>query len=313
MKRFTSIAIILMVAMLAMPVASHAFSNLLEIDLVGGSGDVTGGGLEADVDMGVFGATYTRYFTALETTESPYGLREFLQHPSYLSVGLESQTMEITLTGGVMSMEDTQGTFSLSGMYYLPNGTGLGATLISASGEEVSKVGGVQTDKDEIIEASIVLSVNHYVTDNMSFGVDLTSLANETEDNSGNTEEYTQQTLDFMGSALINNKIWISGLVGFGELEVDGGPTYDVSRLEIEAGFFPMQKLGVFLTVGFDKLEGDNLEITETFTSLAADYSISESISITTAVINHTEEEDDGSDTIEVDMTLLRLSLGILF
>ncbi len=312
MKRITSIAIILMLAMLAMPVSSHAFNNLFEVNLAGGSGDVSGGGFEADIDMGVFGAAYTRYFTALETTEGPYGMREFLQHPSYLIVGLESTAMELTVAGGLMSMEDTEGTFSLGGMFYLPNGTGLGATLISTSGEEVSKVLGVQTDKDEITEASLVLSVNHYVTDNMSFGVDLTSLTNETE-NSGNTVEYTQSTLDFKGSTLINNKFWLTGLIGFGELEIDGGDSYDISRLEIEAGFFPMNSLGIFLGVGADKIEGDNLEVTETYTTLAVDYSISEAINIRTAVTNHSEEEDDGSDTIEVDMTLLSLGVGILF
>ncbi|MCK4910413.1 MAG: hypothetical protein KAR83_02175 [Thermodesulfovibrionales bacterium] len=314
MKRFTSIAIILMVAMLAMPVASHAFENLLEIDIAGGSGEMISDFGDADIDMAILGAAYTRYFTALETTEGPYAMREFLQHPSYLNVGLESQTMEVTMEGGLRSMEDTEGTISLGGMYYLPNGTGLGGALISSSSEEERKFLGITMSKDETTDLSLVLSVNHYVADNMSFGVDLTSLASETKTDSGvTTEKSTQQTLDFKGSSLINNMFWISGLVGVGELEVDKGPIFDVSRFELEAGFFPMQKLGVMLSVGTEKIEGDYFESTETFTTIALDYSITESINVRTAIISFKGEEDEGGDVTEIDLTALNLGVGVLF
>ncbi len=309
MKRSTSIAIILMVSMLAMPASSHAFNNLLEIYMGGGSGDATGAG-EADVDMGMFGAEYTMYFTALETTEDPYAMREFLQHPSYLNLGLESQTMETTFAGGG-TMEDTSGTISIGGMFYLPNGTGLGGTLSSTGGEEKSPGG-----TDDLTETSVVLSLDHYVSDNTSFSVDLNSISSETKDDSGaivKDDTYDQKTIDIRGSTLINNKIWVTGLVGFGEQEMENGTSLDVSRFELEAGMFPMQKLGVFIGVGTEKIEGDNSESTETYSMLSADYSLSESINIMAAFIKHKMEEDGGGGAMEVDITMLQLAMGILF
>ncbi|HEB01638.1 MAG TPA: hypothetical protein ENI12_00210, partial [Nitrospirae bacterium] len=148
-----------------MPSASYAFNNLIEIEIMGGSGEFDNGSTEADIETGQFGTSYTRYFTALETTDSPYGAREFLQHPSYLAVGLESQAMDITVNGVPMSMELTEATFTIDGMYYFEGGTGIGATLESVSGEEESKIGGVTVDKDEITESALTFSIDHYITD----------------------------------------------------------------------------------------------------------------------------------------------------
>ena len=307
MKRITSIAIILMVAMLAMPASSHAFNNLLEIYMGSGSGDATGA-FEADVDMGMFGAEYTMYLTSLETTEGPYAMREFLQHPSYLNLGLESQTIETTFAGGG-TKEDTSGTISIGGMYYLPNGTGLGGTLSSTGGEVKNPGGGT----DDLTETSVVLSLDHYVSDNTSFSVDLNSIASETKYAAGGTDEYTQKTIDIRGSTLINNNFWVSGLVGFGEQKVDNGTSQDISRFELEAGMFPMQRLGVFLGVGTEKIEGDNSEETEKYSMLSADYSMSESINIMTAIINFKIEEDGGGGAMEVDITMFQLAMGVLF
>ena len=315
MKRILGIGIALIAIMViaSMPASSYAFNSLLELDLGGGSGDYTSAGPSGSIDTGSIGMAYTRYLTPLETTDAPYAMREFLQHPTYLNVRLQSQTMDTNLSGGAVTTKDAGGTFSIGGMYYLPNGTGLGATYVSSSHEEERKQAGVINGKDEITEASLVVSINHYPTDTLSYGLDFTSLKGETTNMAGATVDHTQRTLEFKASSLINRMVWVSGKLGFGEREYDQGASLDLNRVELEAGVAPFQKLGIIVGVARETLEKDIYEDKTTSTMLALDYSVSESLNVKTAVIRHKRVEDDNGSVTETDINAIKFSVGILF
>ena len=314
MKGFLTVLIVALAAMVILPSASYSFNNLIGIEIMGGSGEFDNGSTEADIETGQFGTSYTRYFTALETTGSPYGMREYLQHPSYLAVGLESQAMDITVNGVPMSMELTEATFTIDGMYYFKGGTGIGATLESVSGEEESKIGGVTVDKDEITEAALTLSIDHFITDTTSIGASLTSKASESKDSSsGATIEYDEATLMFGASSLINDFFWIAGSQGGRSRQYDQGPEFDTSEFELVVGAFPMQRLGLFLGVDVETLEGNSYESTGTTTRLTLDYSISEKVNVQGSLYSMKEEVTDAGSDEDMEMTWLQLAVGVLF
>ncbi len=312
MKHFITFLIVALAVMVILPSAPYAFNNRLGISFMGGSGEFKEPSMKADTDMGMFGANYTRYFNSLETTDSPYGMREFLQHPSYLTLGIESMAFEMDVQGSNVSMEMTEGTFSVEGMYYLAGGTGIGASLSSLSGEmELKSPMGVY--KEDTTEATLTLDVEHYVTDTISAGASLSTTAGEVEDNFGGKEEYDEQTISFGASALINNFFWISGSLGAGTLEVDQGSEFDTSAFELEVGAFPMQKLGIILGVEVEKMEGTDYESTETSTRLSADYSISEKVNIRGSLMKMKEEVTDAGTDEDMELSSLQIAVGVLF
>jgi hypothetical protein len=93
-----------------------AYKNQIRISLSGTGGERTEPTEKFDSSYGSFGLSYTRYFRALESGASPHALREFLQHPTRLNVGLTSEGSRIEAQTRAYSFEGGYGSFVLGGM-----------------------------------------------------------------------------------------------------------------------------------------------------------------------------------------------------
>ena len=317
MKKIINILIVALIIAMAgitiLPSVSYAFNNLIEIALMGGSGEITGDVPDADLDTSGFGFSYTKYFTALRSPDEKYSTRVFLQHPSYLRVALTSQGHEITVTGTPESIEYSGGGFEVDGMYYFEGGTGIGGSLRGGGAEEEAISNSVILNKDEQAISSLTLSVNHYFTDNISARADIISTKSEIEHGSGLKEEYEEGSINIGASALIKNTFWISGRLGSGSREIDNGPEFDTSKFMLEAGTLPIPKLGVFLGVEVDRMEGRDYDSTRTVTRLTLDYSASQKVNIKGTFIDLKEETTIAGTDENTELSALEISVGILF
>ena len=104
MKRFALIGILMLAACLIVPGSALAYQNQISGRLGAGTGSFDFSGMgplsgKGDTSIGQFGFNYSRYFTALETNDSPYFMREFLQHPTTLDVEIGSRAMTFEYAG----------------------------------------------------------------------------------------------------------------------------------------------------------------------------------------------------------------------
>ena len=316
------IACALVLFMAAAPAPGHAYTSSFEIFLGSGSGDLTEPGVNADIDMGEFGLSFTYYFSDVTTGEEPYGERVFLQHPSELSVGLSSIATEVTL--GAQKLEMGQGTFGIAGTYYFPNKrTGLGLALEGTGSETEYSVGGVLFDKEEESIGASRLFVHHYVTDEVRIGLSLNSEESETKDTfpgSVVTDKYEQGMLEIYAEALLDNQFKLGLSLAAGEREYTypaPSVTTDMSAVGFQAGVYFTKSTGLFLTLQSMKEKGTGVasgyEATDSTTALTLDHYFTEHMHGAVSLAGSTSEETFGGTTTEVDVTLIELLIGFHF
>jgi hypothetical protein len=300
--------------MFAAPIKGHAYQNKLNVDMSFGSGDLKTPSGTSDVKLGMFGFEYTKFFNDLMTIDgTPYVMREFIQRPSIMTFALHSSDMEITKSGSPKYLESTLGGFTISGMYYFPNGTGFGATISGSSGENKEKSAAAVYSSEDTKSSITILSANHYLNDYTSVGIDIINAKYEFEKNSGSLIEYDEQLIGFHGAILRNNRIWLTGGIKIGNRDIKGGETQDKAGIMLEAGYFPRQKLGVFLTVASDKLEGKNYEETETTSTLALTYNVSDALGLRLGFSRYRIDiTSNGTDSM-IDVNTLDMGFNMLF
>ncbi len=216
---------------IALPLTCFAYENNFEIYLASESGELNYLGGDADYSGGVFGVAYTRFLTPIETDDSPYGVREFLQHPSNFGVALVGIATEIDDNASSDKIEDTLSALIVEGEFYIndsDNATGLGIMISSMGGEEELS-GGLNEDID-ISSQVIDLSVIQYLNRTIRLSATYTTGSTEYEYSSGGKYEYDETALSVSVAALIENFL-LTATISSGERDWDAGSKQDVDSL----------------------------------------------------------------------------------
>ena len=297
--------ILALFAALAIPGTAGAYNNQFSVGLGYGTGDATAGGTDLDAKTSQASIEYKRFFTGIETTDSPYSVREFLQHPSWLSIGLDFRGMKVDSKATNQSIKFQQGEFGISGIYYLDSGTGIGGAIKAHPGS--TNYDNVPFAVNEVHSGTeLTLTLHQYITGEVRLGADLSSGAFKTEESDSGVliDEYDETMIFAYVDALVNEFFYIRAGMGTGEQEYDGGGTTDLSRFSLTAGVFPNQRLGVFLTHEAETEDDPSEESTMTTTEVSAEYFFNDRMSLEGAL---------GIFKIEDGLDLDATTLGLLF
>lgn len=318
-KSAASAFITFLLSLLLLPAVASAYMNNVEMALTSGSGTFESPTvLDVDISSGGWEVGYIRYFNDIATDSSPYGAREFLQHPSMVGVAIEGSgvTFEDNDSAAEMTMGEVN--VSLGGIYYIDNGdrdTGLGITLASrGEGSESSGATFGGTSDTETSGSSISLFVNQYLTGNMGIALNIESGSYTWEDNlSTASSEYDESALTISAMALIDNKIQLHMSLMSGEADYELGEDEDFKGLTLMAGYYLDQKTGVFIGLHSETTEmqlGDKEELS--MFQVSGDFYFNEKTHLMASLANM-KNEMSGSSVAEMKVSLIRLNLGFFF
>jgi hypothetical protein len=304
-EKRTSVLLLLMMlsVMLVVPSTVSAYDNKIEGGLAIGEGD----SVAADYSMFGIGVEYTRYFTSVTTSSSPYGAREFLQHPSYAGGSILMYNFEEEAALGTAKEETDGMQISMGGMYYLGGGnTGLGLTLGKADEETDIYVGGALAGTGEEDIMQFTFSANHYLNSTLRLEA---SIAEENHDLGA--VEYDQRVIGFGASTLLQDKFWISGRLNNGEIEVPGGGDIDIQGIELTGGMYPNQKIGVFLHLGKETVDYGITEDETTTFGVEGDFYFNENMHLDAMLTLANEETSPGGG--DTDYQIIDVAFGYMF
>jgi hypothetical protein len=296
-------------AALAIPGTAVAYNNQFSAEFGFGTGDATAGGTDLDANMRQFAIKYTRFFSGIETTSSPYSVREFLQHPSWLSAGLDYKRLVIESKTTNQSIRFVQGEIGASGMHYLDSGTGIGGALKTYPGSTNYENVPFAVNKVHSGTA-LTFTMHQYLTNEVRVGADFSKGSFKTEESDSGVllEEYDETMLFAYVGALVNEFFYIRAGMGIGEQDYEGGDKTDLDRFSLTAGVFPSQQFGVFLTHEVETEDDPSEESTTTTTAIAGEYFFNDRMSLEGSL--GTFKMENGLD---VDATTLVLSFSILY
>lgn len=307
----------LVIALLVPASGAYAYTSHFEGGLTAGAGEIKRPGWGAPADVGVFtlDAMYTHFFDDLQTGAEPYGMREFLQHPSRLDIALAAEAVAAETADSAFETTTATGTFGVGFMYYTPSddfATGVGAELLSMSGEDEFKVFGVVTSRDEYTSSTVRLRVEQYVGGVVSVGAMVQGTSYETEDMSGAKAESDQTDAYIYARAFLGGMVSVAGSIGSGEQEWDGSSvTTDYEYVEAELGIYPTQNLGILLGVSSEGIDDPGTDQEFTTTYLALEYYATESLHLMGGILSMTME--DNINNLKMDASAVTLRMGAYF
>jgi hypothetical protein len=297
-----------MLLCLTIPGLAFALNSNIEFSLGFGSGDMTVPGTPAkgDVDSLELNLFYTHFLQGLETDDTPYGAREFLQHPSSIGGGFQKYELEIVDGTGDTIDYNVDG-IGFGGMYYTssePNATGIGLTYVSYDMEMVWTLSGIPYPTD-VDETSIILSLNQYVAEGARI-----ELGYRMADMKTGAVSHDATILTIGASALIDN-LWISGYLEDGEDDWPTGYTDDdISGLGVVIGAYINQSTGLFFSYSNRETDDGTSTLDETDISFIGDYYLNEKTHIAGTLTLH--EEDDPTFA-EIEETIIGVQGGFFF
>ena len=293
-----------------------AFKRQIDISLSGEGGEKTVPGEILDASHGGFGLSYTRYFSEIENGDYPYALREFLQHPSRLMVGLRSEGLKAEGLTRLYSEEERMGSFIFGGMYYTDqeDATGFGIVFGSRGGEREEWDGTTLLARDDMEGGEIGLQIFHYLGGRTRLELALISGSTREKDMAGFvTDDYDDGAISIGASAVIDN-IYISGHLEGGNREWNNSlRKQDTGHLDLTFAYYFTRQWGLVVALTGDSVEeGDMKESTGTF-SLGGEYYVRDYLSLNAALTSRTIEDSRPGWREEAKVSGIRLGLGVLF
>lgn len=307
MNKMRSIVKLLLLVFLLIPVNAFALNNNVEMSVSSGYGDIdVAGGGSADSDSLEFGLVYTHYVQPLKSDDSPYGVREFLQHPSNFGVAYATYDWEAKESGDTIDYNVSQ--FAFGGMFYTSgkeNATGLGLAYVSQDTDVDIVSGGVPVLTSESENKTPVLTVEQYVSPNTRIGLSYAMQDAETNDVS-HDENVWALSLE----SLIDN-IWLSGYYKTGKDDWPSGYSDDdITGFGVRVGAYPSQKLGLFFGYNTEEIDDGSSEIDITDLTVSGDYYLDEKIHFKGSIARH--KEDDPTFA-EIEETIITIGAGLYF
>ncbi len=234
MKFICSVILLTMTMVFMLPCTAHALDNKVEMSYELGTGEY----LTAEVDNEVYSFSYRRYLQRLADNGSPYGAREFLQHPSYLDISLVNTQYRYDYSLPATDIKSDYTEYTASAMYFIGNGrsTGIGARYGFVDGESTGAF------VSDIRESAVAVTVQQYLADAMRLTLDYEIL--DAKEPYG--EEFHAQTVEV---STLQEKYWIN-LRYINNWNRSNDTVSETVGLEI--GFYPLKEFGVFASVDKD-------------------------------------------------------------
>jgi hypothetical protein len=294
---------------IALPGATSALENEFVLGLGVGSGDTkSSGGSDGKIESLTLELGYKRFFPGLESTDTPYGLREYTQHPSRISIdfsGTDATVDDKASSSEIMTIALSE--VHIGGMYYTDKedySTGLGVEMTVS--ETVREETGTGKKYESDTRAMSMVLQQYIERIRLEAGFE-TQRTESKQTPGGSTTKYDQRTFSFGASALIEEFISLSLMFGRGEREFDnGGDTYDVEEVEIEAGVYPAKNIGILVSHSAETTErpgGGEDELTNT--SLEAKYFLNEQMRLSATYMK--VKREDPSTEMTIDTILARI------
>lgn len=283
MKQSFSRILSILTILLILPSASHAFNNKAELTNLKGTTDLDYCWGSAENDEKATSIEYTRYLSSLETNDSPYAMREFLQHPSRFFIGYSdyAYTYKTDLFSGTFDVSGN--VLRTGGIYYFKSGTGLGVVLFEENSKKTDRTYSPPFELDIDISNQMIL-LNHYISDNIMIGASYAWQSYQ-EKAYGNAFKFDSKSYGINAKALIDNAFWVSGTYEKTNHKFDSlGRVTGSSSKEIEVGFFPVKKFGFFLAHSDSNDEYPYYESSMIKSTLTGDFSLSDSIDLSLSI-----------------------------
>jgi hypothetical protein len=306
------ISLLLLSAMLAMPASAHAYQN----EFNGYIGSSSGGYSPGDTDYSWlgYGLFYTRYLTDILTDDSPFGAREFLQHPSKLGAGLAAGNWEMEDHLTSQKYESGSYSSSIGVMYYLGGGhtaTGLGLTLSADGSDTDHYTGGALVKSEDMESKGFGLDAHQYLARGVRLEATYQDKNAEATDSLGSAWEYDESSYSLGASALIDNIYWVSGRLEKGKREQEGSADTDTQDINLVLGMYPAQKTGVFLYLQKINMDYGTGESDVTNIGIEGDHYFNENLNLHARLIRQSSEYS--MSTSEYDGTTLQAMVGYRF
>ncbi len=252
MRYYGAFMFILLVAILGYPYSGYAFDNNVALSLESGSGEDLGFNYEVEG----YSLAYTRYLQGLTDDGSPYGAREFLQHPSSLSFEWGDREYRIVSPASTESRREYTD-FVISGNFYFGDGrnTGFGARYGYSEGE----LSGASSL--DIRENRYGLTLVHYLVDSMSLTFDY----DRTKQDKPYGYEWATHRLR---ADVLMEKFWLSAWYHRTSYNYMDEPRKGMGA---ELGVYPLRELGVFASCEF-------LAFNDSVYKVRADYWLSDAV-----------------------------------
>jgi hypothetical protein len=292
----------------------------LFIDSMAGEWEDDASGDKGDTEAGFFGIAFRHYFTPLETTDAPYAMRGFLQHPSTIEADYVSFSYERDMEGSPIKAEAEGSELSLGGMYFAGK-IGFGAEVTLGKQDlKIDAMGYKRNDES----TGLALKGAIYANETTRLDLTLENIREETDDpdSTFNREVTVDQMIRFGVGTFINNNMFLSAELGLGRREHKDFDTnvvdkYDTSTLEVLFGYYLSQNLG--LLAGLKSMAYENTDYfvvdegSESTLTLGVEYYPTETAYVGAALISMTETEKNATTDEETTGLALRLEGGFLF
>jgi len=297
-------------AIILLPSSSPAYQNEVKGTIGTGSGDSA----TTDVKLRGFEIEYNRFFTDVKAGDYPYGVSEFLQHPSYLGGGIQTASSKTEDKLGFDSAEADAFFTKVGGMYYIRGGdtaTGLGLTISSGEVETDYYFGGFWAGAEDEDVKRFTFRANQYLKKDLRLEFSIADEKLDGSDTGGGAWEYDQRIVSIGASALLQNKFWLSGRLFNGERDYELALDEDIEGFEFTGGFYPNQKIGVFLHLEKETFDAGPSEEETSTMAVEGDFYFNENMHLDAmlSLINI----DPSPGVNDIDLTVLEITFGYMF
>ncbi len=259
-------AVAIVVVACTLPCATYAFDNKVVLSFESGEGET----IASNIDKETYTFSYRRYFQSLADGGSPYGAREFLQHPSYLNISFAATKYWHDMSPPANYMKQEYLEYIVSGIYYIGKDrrTGIGAAYLRTDGKFTGALNG------DVKETVLALTIQQYLTENLRLTLDY-DRAIEQEAIASEWETYAVDV------ATLVDMYWLRAWYSYSwyfDLEES------LEATGIEFGLYPTNELGIFAS--YERTDEEGIY------KISGEYWLSESSSL--GIVYKWVKEDPG-------------------
>lgn len=241
--------------LMLLPLSGFAYQNSIEILIDSESGEYSDTLGDADVSSAAFGIGYTRYFKDIVTEETPYGIREFLQHPSYLGFALIGTALIIDDNQIDYTIEQGMGYSTLAGGFFMNDRTGFELMLISGSGNEEEELFGFTISDTDIERDIIDIGVTHYINEYTSLKISYELEDGEYDYGIGFVKDTWDTDILSLSVATFINNMFLEATLGTGSRDWSDSTIKSdkITQVALDAGFFTGKQNKIFISYNSEK------------------------------------------------------------